>query len=232
MTETGDDYSHGATFSTFEEASPFCEAIIDIDSQTSSSHEVASNGFMLPSPVFCLFSWTLSAGHVIFEEAALILTDDNNSHAVMLSTYVGGSPRKFDMDRGITEVEQAALDDIASFDAMGSIQRVAIDKRGAASDFARREPGSKDERLSGAIMLPTSEVASDRCMADAGWDIKDTVSSDIIADHRQMNEDAGDRIRSLADCVQRAGIDEHVSCVVMLPISEAASTACMSATTG
>lgn len=222
LAEAGDEHSNDAMLSTLRAASSFCIQASATCSEPSSDDEIASHGFMLPSPVLSRSFWAPSWDRSSIDEALPILTDDETSHTAMLAPQNDFLVHHFDMNKGITGKDGKALDDITSFAAMAFCRRTKTTKQHASEDVQRSEPASKDECLSSAVMLPTSNAASNMMMADAGWSMKN--SGDESAAHAAMMPRLG---MVGIDDLQPVGIDEMDSCVAMLPTSEAASTAVM-----
>lgn len=222
LAEAGDEHSNDAMLSTFKAANSFCNQAGTACSEPSSDDELASHGFMLPGPVLSRSPWAPSWAGIPTDEALPILTDDETSHTAMQAAHSGFVVYHFNMDKGITEKDWKALDDEVSFAAMVSYRRARTIKQHASEDVHRGEPASKDECLSCAAMLPTSTVASNIIMSDAGWDMND--SGDESAAHAAMTQCL---VMMGADESQPVGIDEMDSCVAMMPTSEVASTAVM-----
>lgn len=222
LAEAGVENLNDAMLSTLKAASSFCIQASATCSEPSSDDELASHGFMLPSPILSRSFWAPFWERSPIDEALPILTDDDTSHNAMLSTHTDRAVHRFNMDEGIDENDGKPLDNMASSAAMVSYRRARTTKQYAFKDVRRREPASNDERLSCAVMLPTSSAASNMIMADAGWNMN--ASIDHGAAHAAMMQHLGTVV---ADDLQPAGNDEMESCVVMLPTSEAASTAVM-----
>lgn len=222
LPEAGIENLNDAMLSTLKAASSFCIQASVSCSEPSSDDELASHGFMLPSPVLSRSFWAPFWDRSPIDEALPILIDDDTSHTTMLSTHTDRAVHRFNMDKGVTENDGKPLDNMASSAAMVSCRRARTTKQYASEDVRRSEPASNDERLSCAVMLPTSSAASNMIMADAGWNM--SASVDHGAAHAAMMQHLG---TVGADDLQPAGNDEMESCVVMLPTSEAASTAVM-----
>ena len=222
LAEASDEHSNDAMLSTLKAASSFCIQASATCSEPSSDDELASHIFMLLGPVLSRSFWAPSVSLAQIGEALPILTDDETSHNAMLAPDNDFVVYHFNMDKGITERDGKALDDRASLAAMVSYGRAKATKQHASEDIHRSERASKDECLSCAAMLPTSTAASNIIMSGAGWNMNNL--GDESAAHAVMMQRF---VMVRADHFQPGGIDEMDSCVVMMPTSEAASTAMM-----